>query len=108
MKTQNVVFLKGVKTNLRPVQTSDISLLTKWVNDPEIRRYISNIFPITEESERDWHLSLKNKSNTDVVLIIVANKKPIGVMGLHKIDWQNRIATTGAMIGEKKYRGKGY
>jgi RimJ/RimL family protein N-acetyltransferase len=108
MKTETVVFLKGARTELRPVQAADIPLLTKWVNDPDVRRYVTNIFPVTEESEREWQDSLKKKSHTDVVLVIAVKGKPIGVMGLHRIDWQNRTATTGALIGEKKYWGKGY
>lgn len=29
-------------------------------------------------------------------------------MGLHQINWKDRIATTGALIGEKEYWSKGY
>lgn len=29
-------------------------------------------------------------------------------MAIHQIDWVNGTATTGAMIGEKEYWGKGY
>lgn len=29
-------------------------------------------------------------------------------MGLHEINWINRNAVTGTLIGEKEHRGKGY
>ncbi len=29
-------------------------------------------------------------------------------MGIHRINWKDRTATTGAVIGEKAYWGKGY
>ena len=45
----------------------------------------------------------------NVFLIIeTKNHRPIGCMGLHKIDWINRTAESGASIGEKKYQNKGY
>lgn len=37
-----------------------------------------------------------------------SNHTPIGTIGLHNIDWRNRYCTTGALIGEKEYWGKGY
>ncbi len=35
-------------------------------------------------------------------------KTPIGTIGLHNINWVDRNATTGTVIGEAKHRGKGY
>jgi RimJ/RimL family protein N-acetyltransferase len=104
----SVVFLRGKTTILRPVSLKDIPLFTKWINDPEIRQFIMNIFPITEGSEKEWVENLNKKSDKDIVLVIEVRGKPIGIMGIHGIDWRDRIATTGAIIGEVKYQGKGY
>jgi RimJ/RimL family protein N-acetyltransferase len=103
-----IVFLKGKKVTLRPLSENDAPLLAKWVNDPDVRQFVSNIYPKAESSEREWIESLKKKSGTDIVLGIVVKKKLIGVIGIHKIDRKDQIATTGALIGEKKYWGKGY
>lgn len=115
MKRQNkasskktVVFLRGKKTTLRPVSEEDIPLFVSWVNDPEVRQFVSNRFPCTEGFEKKWVENLGQKQDKDVVLVIEVSGKPIGLMGIHKIDWLNRIGTTGAMIGEKEYWGKGY
>lgn len=32
----------------------------------------------------------------------------IGTMGLYRINWKDRVATTGALIGEKDCQGEGY
>jgi RimJ/RimL family protein N-acetyltransferase len=40
--------------------------------------------------------------------MIEVSGKPIGTMGIHSINWKDRTATTGALIGEKEYWGKGY
>ena len=108
MKKQQIVFLKGKRTSLRPLAEGDIPLFLKWVNDPEVRRFITRIFPATEGDEHEWLERLRKKPDTDIVLMIEVKGRPIGTIGIHGIDWKNRIATTGALIGEKEYWNKGY
>ena len=103
-----VVFLRGKKVILRPPDKKDIPLLAKWINDPEIRCFINNFLPTTEGAERVWLEGLDKKPPTDIVLIIEVAGKAIGSMGLHRINMKDRVATTGAIIGEKEYWGKGY
>ncbi len=103
---QKIVFLKGKTTTLRPPLESDIPTLMRWVNDPEVRTYIARLIPALEVHEKEY--IEKANSATSVALIIEVDGKPIGNMGLHGIHWVDGIATTGAMIGEKEYWGKGY
>jgi RimJ/RimL family protein N-acetyltransferase len=103
-----IVFLRGKKTVLRPLLESDIPLLQKWINDPDVRQFLTCIFPAMEAGERDWLEHIHKNPDKNVVLMIVVNGQPIGTMGLHGINWKDRVATTGAMIGEKSYWGKGY
>lgn len=100
-----VVFLRGYRTTLRPVTELDIPLLTKWINDPEVRRNLGSQLPKTEADEREF---VQNRSKSNIVLMIEVNGTPIGTMGLHGIRYPDATATTGAMIGEKSYWGKGY
>jgi len=107
MKTnQQVVFLRGQRIILRPVEKTDIKQLVIWINDPEVTQFITASFPVNEMAEEKWHESLDPKK--DIVLGIEVEGELIGVMGIHGINWVDRIATTGAMIGNKKYWGKGY
>lgn len=105
-------FLTGTSTILRPIMIEDIPLLTKWINNEETRRYLNRRFPLTEIEEKAWVEKISSLSRTpsDIVLIIetIDTNTPIGTMGLHGISWIHRNAITGSMIGEKKYRGKGY
>lgn len=91
---------------------SDIPLFTRWINDPETRVHLMRAFPMTELEEEDWvkNISASSKNPNDVVMMIETkrNRHTIGMMGLHGIDWVNRHATTGTVIGEKNLRGKGY
>ncbi len=103
-----IIFLRGKKTILRPPQDSDVLLFQRWVNDPEVRQFIQRYIPASEKEEREWIEKMGKGSNTDIVLVIVAQGRPIGTMGIHGISWKDRTATTGALIGEKGYWGKGF
>lgn len=104
----HVVFLKGKTTILRPIQKADVSLLVRWVNDPRIRQFVGSFGHHTEESEEKWVTRLIDDKANMVFIVALRDGTPIGTMGLHRIDWKDRIATTGAMLGEPKYWGKGY
>lgn len=105
---QGVVFLEGKKVVLRPPSKSDLPLLLRWVNDPEIRGFVNQDFPTTESDEEAWLSSNSKKNQSNIVFVIVAEGKPIGVMGLHRINWRDGTATSGAMIGDKDCQNKGY
>lgn len=101
------VFLIGKKVNLRPVHRSDVPTLTRWINDPEIRQFMVNDFPFTEKQEEAWYEKIG--ANDESIVLIIETKAGImiGCMGLHEINWRDRVATTGALIGEKSYQDKG-
>jgi RimJ/RimL family protein N-acetyltransferase len=105
-------FLTGEKTILRPVQLTDAPLFTKWMNDQETTRYMLRSFPLTEFEEKSWleKASIIQPNPTNILMVIETKEdgKTIGTMALHNINWIDRRATTGSMIGEKEYRGKGY
>jgi RimJ/RimL family protein N-acetyltransferase len=108
--TNNVVFLRGKRVYLRPPTKDDIPLLLRWMNDDDVRQYVASFLPIVEADEVEWLERLHRDKETHIVFVIVDAKhgKPIGTMGIHGISWKDRRATTGAIIGEKKYRGRGY
>lgn len=108
MSEKRLVFLSGKMVNLRPVQKSDIPHFTRWINDPKVRHYLSTTMPLTEKQEEEWFEGLgKDESKIDLI-IETKDGKPIGLMGIHKIDWRSGVGTTGALIGEKEYWGQGY
>lgn len=106
---KEVVFLQGKNVYLRPVCKEDVPHLVRWMNDEDTRQYLYRYLPLTEAEENEWVEKL-SQSKTDIVLTMVhgSSGRVIGTMGLHHIDWKDRRATTGAMIGEKDFRDKGY
>ena len=104
-------FLIGERVSLRAVEEHDLTRIVGWVNDPAIRENILRQFPLDLRGETDWY---NNRDRTqfpnDFVFAIVLNKdgRHIGNMGVHGIDWINRFAGTGTLIGEKEEWSKGY
>jgi RimJ/RimL family protein N-acetyltransferase len=97
------------KVYLRPLEKADLPLCCRWINNPEIRQYLANQNLPSLQKEEGWYDSLQ-KSDKDLVLVITdkSNHAPLGTIGLSGIDWRNHFGTTGALIGEKEYWGKGY
>ncbi|HXK40055.1 MAG TPA: GNAT family protein [Candidatus Paceibacterota bacterium] len=113
MSDSKVVFLEGKKTILRPyAENTDLPLLTLWFNDPETRQYLGSfMLPLPELLEKEqMRTRSSEKSPNDVFLVIQdrASGQPIGTLGLHRINWINRTATTGSCIGEPAFRGRGF
>jgi len=108
LKKEEVIFLKGKNVVLRPLERTDIPKLLVWINDQEVRQYIATLFPMMEADENEWFDNLHKRKPNDVLLGIVVDGKLIGNMGLHHISWTEGTATTGALIGDKEYQGKGY
>ena len=108
MPDQKLIFLVGKKVNLRPFSRGDIPLITRWINDPGVREFVSIALPQTEKQEEEWFNKLGSDDKNIVLGIETKDGILIGIMGIHQINWRDRVCTTGAIIGEKKYWGKGY
>jgi len=107
-EASRVIFLKGRRVILRPLREADLNRCERWINDPEVRRFVGGKFPFSEDQEREWFKDLKNRKDHILLAIETVGGEHIGNMSLMRINWVNGIATTGALIGEKEYRGKGY
>ncbi len=106
---ERIVFRSGIKTYLRPITVDDAPILVRWLNDPEITQYLLRRTPMTEIAERAWIEKLAT-SNSDFVFAIMTREddKHIGNIGLHDVNYLNRTAVTGTLIGNKAFWGKGY
>lgn len=106
----NAVLLRGKKVALcAPDKTKHLENAIKWMNDPEITQYTSTYLPITRDFEEAWFDNLAKEREKNVVFAIeTTDGKHIGFTGLHNINWHDRTAVTGAIVGDKEYWGKGY
>ncbi len=101
----------GKDVRLRAIEREDIDRFVRWFNDPEVRRYLLMYEPMSRAKEERWFEERLSRKD-DLLFALEVREGDrwvhIGNMGLHRIDWKNRVATLGIVIGEKEYWGKGY
>jgi RimJ/RimL family protein N-acetyltransferase len=106
---KEIRFLVGKRIFMRPILPQDLPYFVIWINDRETKELLGSYLPVTIKQEAQWIESLSEKDHTDIQLaIMTTDGNLIGSMGIHRIDWKNRTASTGAFIGDKNYWDKGY
>jgi RimJ/RimL family protein N-acetyltransferase len=102
--------IRGKFITLRAPELSDLDLLHKWSNDPALWSGLGGWhFPFSSRSTEEWIRNRKDSNLTDHVFCIDApGLGLIGTANLVQIDWKNRNAFHGMMLGEVDIRGKGY
>lgn len=99
----------GTQVRLRAVEREDAPRFVQWFNDPEVREHISLYRPLSLAQEEKWIEQQTEPDPPNHVFAIETNDGVhIGVVGLHDINWKNRSAEFGIVIGEKGYWGQGY
>ena len=101
--------LEAPRIRLEPPRLEYVTTYLRWFADPAITRYLIQRHPPSLRQEEAW-LERMAESGDDVVWTIVlgATGLPIGATGLHRIDWRNRHAFNGILLGERGEWGKGY
>lgn len=103
--------LYGKNLRLRAIEREDIPRFLRWLNDPEVRRFLVMHEPLSRAREERWFEEQLSRPNELILAIevLVGNEwVHIGNVGLHRIDLKNRTAVLGIVIGEKDFWGKGY
>ncbi len=102
-------FLIGKLIYLRPLEESDIDRCLRWINDPDIRSTLSRYSPLNRLREQEWIASqYKDDHNIPFAVAIKESDAHIGTCGLHAIDYKDRCAELGILLGEKEEWGRGY
>ena len=108
-KQDDTIFLKGRRLYLRAVRREDLPLLVKWANDPDIRDlYSRRHFPVDEIEVSELIAQLHKRTDRVSLVICLNEGRAIGIIGVHSIDWKNRLGETEIAIGEKEFWSKGY
>jgi len=102
-------FISGKNVDLLPGNNLEhLNLYAKWDNDQETRHYARNVFPILPEAYKKWIEEVKSGTPRELNFEIChkADKKIIGYVGFNHINWSDRNADIGMVIGEPEYRSK--
>jgi RimJ/RimL family protein N-acetyltransferase len=107
--------LLGERIRLRAAEREDIPIFLRWVNDSEVTENLLLVEPMSRLEEEQWYEAMmKNHSSEHVLVIEIRDQntaekyRPIGTCQFHNIDWRNRFAEVGIMIGEKAFWDQGF
>ena len=101
--------IQGKKVLLRAIEESDLESLHRWANDPAIWPLLAGWhFPTSMQDQRKWYASLSVQSLHQRFAIQAPDVGLIGTANLVDINWKDRNAFHGMMLGDVDIRGKGY
>lgn len=102
--------IEGNSVTLRAIELKDVDSLNQWANSPEIWNMLGGWhFPYSTMNTEQWIKSINNNDQKNQVFAIDTEEHGlIGTANLVNIDWKNRNAFHGIMLGNKNTRGKGY
>jgi len=104
-----IPFIVGEKVYLRAVDVEDIDNFVAWLNDEEVRQYLSMSLPFNKTREKEFIDGLyKDDRNIILGIVLKEDNSLIGNIGLHKISSIHRNAEIGIFIGDKRQWSKGY
>lgn len=99
----------GDTVGLGPKRRDLVPTYTRWINDlGTLRSLATPTQPYTEEAENAWFEAAIAGPDHHFDIYELATMRPVGACDLRDIDFRNRVATLGLLIGEPAARGKGY
>jgi RimJ/RimL family protein N-acetyltransferase len=90
---------------LRPVEESDYPLIHRWMNHPEIWRYMDYEYPVSLADVKD---DVERSRAEGQPFTIVAGDQPIGRIGLNRFRHRDRICSLYMYVGDPGSWGQGY
>jgi RimJ/RimL family protein N-acetyltransferase len=96
--------IQGKLVSLRPVEESDIPLIHRWMNHPEVWRYMDYEQPL---SLADVAEDVDRSRKDGFPFTIVVEGRPIGRIGLNQLRRRDRICSLYTYVGEPAFWGRG-
>ena len=107
MKDGTFIF-EGNRIYLRELKEEDASQeYCNWLNDPLVNKYLETKKATIKELKKYIREKKENENCIFLGIFIKDTDKHIGNVKLEPIDWNDKKATLGILIGDKNYWGKG-
>jgi RimJ/RimL family protein N-acetyltransferase len=102
--------IQGNHVTLRPVASSDLPAMRRWMSNPAVMRYWGHVRPFVTEREFEMDLNGRFARFDDVgyFTIVDSEDEPIGRIHFEGLDSRCRSTEIGLLIGEESAQGKGY
>jgi RimJ/RimL family protein N-acetyltransferase len=106
-----VKMFSDFRVYLRALEPDDYQTSIKWRNDDEIwSMIVGQKYYVSEYYEKKWveDLIINNSQKLTLAICLKESHEHIGYVYLFNIDYKNRVASFGKLIGKKECWGKGY
>ncbi len=102
--------IQGTRLVLRGIEKTDLTDRQRWLNDPEIIVFFTNLgaIPLPYEKLGEWYDHVIHSDRELHFSVFLPDGTHIGGAQLKALDWKNRSVEFGMFIGEKSHWGKGY
>lgn len=100
----------GERVALRPIEPDDLDRYLRWVNDPEVTRWLALRYPIGREQEAGFLERLGKASAYEHAAFAVddrATGEHLGTVSLMNASPESRVAEVGIFLGAKDRWGEG-
>jgi RimJ/RimL family protein N-acetyltransferase len=97
--------IHGNLVALRPVEQGDYLLIHRWMNHPDVWRYMDYETPV---SLADVQEDVERSYGEGHPFTIVVGDRPIGRIGLNQFRRRDRICSLYMYLGEPEFAGRGY
>lgn len=102
----------GEKVRLRAMERADLPRFVVWLNDPEVRRGISQVLPLSQVQEERWFESMLELPREEQPFAVDVRRGRgwihAGSCGFFRPDRLARSAELGILLGDKSVWGRGY
>lgn len=102
----------GKRIRLRGIEHADLSCFQQWLNDPEVTEGLATFMPLSSADEEQWFERLGRLDQAEKPLAIELSEgeswRLIGNSSFFNIEWMNRSAEVGIVLGDKSVWNKGY
>ncbi|KKM95529.1 hypothetical protein LCGC14_1187300 [marine sediment metagenome] len=103
------ICIEGQRIKLIPLREKDATeKYASWINDPEVNKFLSTKKTTVKELREYIKDHYNNPNSLLLGIFLKESNIHIGNVKLEPIDFKDKIATMGTLIGEKKFWGKGY
>lgn len=100
--------IRGKNITLRAIESEDLDSLKLWSNNPEIQYWLGGWHvPSSSYVMLDWFKKITIDNNNIRLVIDHDDFGLIGTVNLVDINWKDKNAFHGMLIGDEKIRGKG-
>jgi diamine N-acetyltransferase len=102
-------FLVGERLYLRPLEKEDLPAIRRWWNDPEARRLIGEVLPMSQAAAEEFYERVRtDKERVWFVIVLKEGDRAIGEAGLLRMFPAWRTTDMSIIIGDKAAWGQGY